>query len=206
MENQAIIFIPDISGFTKFVTKTEIEHSNHIISELIEVIINSNMLKLTISEIEGDAVLFYLKGNPPKIEEIINQSKRMFIDFHTNLNEMEWSALCKCGACSTASNLTLKFITHYGEIREVPIQKFTKLIGSDVILAHRLLKNNVPEREYILITDNYLKSQQSEFFIQEDWIDIKSNIEIVEDFGEINTKYIPLTPLKKLVPDAHRSQ
>jgi hypothetical protein len=206
MENQAVIFIPDISGFTKFVTETEIEHSNHIISELIEVIINSNMLKLTISEIEGDAVLFYLKGKPLRMEEIINQSKKMFIDFHTNLHEMEWNASCKCGACSTASNLTLKFITHYGEIREVAIQNFTKLIGSDVILAHRLLKNNVPEREYILITDNYLKIQKKEFVIQEDWIDIKSNIEIVEDFGEINTKYIPLTPLKKLGPHAHRSR
>ena len=35
MENSAFIFIPDISGFTKFITQTEIKHSNHIISELV---------------------------------------------------------------------------------------------------------------------------------------------------------------------------
>ena len=200
MENQAMIFMPDISGFTKFVTETEIEHSNHIISELIEIIINSNMLELKISEIEGDAILFYFLGKPPKAEEIINQSKRMFIDFHAELKAMERSIVCECGACTTASNLTLKFITHYGMCREVPIQNFTKLIGSDVILAHRLLKNNVPEREYILLSENYLKSQQSELVIQKDWIDIKSNIEILENFGQISTKYIPLAPLRKLVP------
>ena len=44
MENFALLYIPDISGFTKFVTQTEIEHSNGTISELIEVIIKSNML------------------------------------------------------------------------------------------------------------------------------------------------------------------
>ena len=36
--------------------------------------------------------------------------------------------------------------------------------------------------------------------MQEDWIKIKQSIEVLEDFGEINTKYIPLTPLKTFVP------
>ena len=200
MEDQALIFIPDISGFTKFVTKCEINHTNHIISNLINIILDSNPLELKVSEIEGDAVLFYFKGMPPKKEEIIQQSKRMFIDFHTNLKAMERNFFCKCGSCTTASNLTLKFIVHYGICKEVPIHNSTKLIGSDVILAHRLLKNNVPEREYILLSENILKSQQSELIIEEDWVDMKSNIENFEDFGEIKTKYIPLSPLRRLIP------
>jgi Protein of unknown function (DUF2652) len=200
MENQALIFIPDISGFTKFVTDCKIDHSNHIISNLINIILNSNLLELKVSEIEGDAVLFYSKGTPPTKEEIIQQSKRMFINFHTNLKAMESNFFCKCGSCTTASDLTIKFIAHYGVCKEVPIHNSTKLIGSDVILAHRLLKNNVPESEYILLSEKYLKSQQSELIIEEDWVDIESNIENVEDFGEIRTKYIPLSPLKRLRP------
>jgi len=39
MENQALIFIPDISGFTKFVTDCKIDHSNQIISNLINIIL-----------------------------------------------------------------------------------------------------------------------------------------------------------------------
>lgn len=200
MENQALIFIPDISGFTKFVTKCEINHTNHIISNLINIILDSNPLELKLSEIEGDAVLFYSKGTPPKKEEIIRQSKRMFINFHTNLKSMERNFFCKCGTCTTASNLTLKFIAHYGVCKDVPIHNSTKLIGSDVILAHRLLKNNVPEREYILFSEKYLKSQQSKLIIEDDWVDIKSNIENFENFGEIRTKYIPLSPLKRWIP------
>jgi len=199
MENQALIFIPDISGFTKFVTKCEINHTNHIISNLINIILDSNPLELKVSEIEGDAVLFYFKGVPPKKEEIIQQSKRMFIDFHTNLKAMERNFFCKCESCTTASNLTLKFIVHYGVCKEVPIHNSTKLIGSDVILAHKLLKNNIPEREYILLSEKYLKSQQSKLIIEEDWVDIKSNIENFENFGEIRTKYIPLSPLRRLI-------
>ena len=85
LDNSGLIFIPDISGFTEFVTQTEIQHSNHIISELIEVIINANELNLKISEIEGDAILYYKPGEPPTIAQIFNQSKKMFIDFHSQL-------------------------------------------------------------------------------------------------------------------------
>lgn len=201
MENLVLLYIPDISGFTKFVTQTEIDHSKGIISDLIEIIINSNTLELKVSEIEGDAVLFYLMGKPPTMGEIINQSKRMFIDFHVNLKVMEREFDCECRACTTVSDLTLKFITHYGVCREVAIQNFTKLIGSDVVLAHRLLKSSVPGKEYILFSEKYLESQQSELTIREDWIKIKPHNEIFENFGEINTRYIPLTPLRKLVPE-----
>ncbi|HKH62865.1 MAG TPA: DUF2652 domain-containing protein, partial [Flavitalea sp.] len=69
MDNSGLIFIPDISGFTSFVNNTEIEHSRFIIEELLETIINSNQLGLNISEIEGDAVLFYKFGDPPKVQE-----------------------------------------------------------------------------------------------------------------------------------------
>ena len=59
---------------------------------------------------------------------------------------------------------------------------------------------SVPGREYILLSEKYLESQHSKLRIQEDWIIINQNTEVFEDFGEINTKYISLTPLKNLIP------
>ena len=56
MPSKSLLFVPDITGFTKFVNNTEIDHSQHIISELLENIIDSNQLDLEVSEIEGDAV------------------------------------------------------------------------------------------------------------------------------------------------------
>ncbi|MDX1410162.1 MAG: DUF2652 domain-containing protein, partial [Saprospiraceae bacterium] len=54
-----LLFIPDISGFSKFVKHNEIRHSQHIVEELLEAIIDANEIGLEISEIEGDAILFY---------------------------------------------------------------------------------------------------------------------------------------------------
>ena len=37
-----LLFVPDISGFTRFVNETEISHSRHIIAELLETLIDAN--------------------------------------------------------------------------------------------------------------------------------------------------------------------
>ncbi|MCP5063658.1 MAG: DUF2652 domain-containing protein [Ignavibacteriae bacterium] len=205
MQNKAFIYIPDISGFTKFITETEISHSEHIISELLGVILDSNILNLNVSEIEGDAVLFYKLDSPPSLAEIYQQSKEMFINFHSYLKQIEKDTICQCGACKTASNLTLKFIGHLGDFKEVSIQSFTKLIGSDVILAHRLLKNNVQSKEYLLFTDSYLKFQDESKLPFEDDLKFEKNVENFENFGEISTKFINFSCLLKLIPKSSES-
>src|SRR5438876_11026960 len=111
----ALLFIPDISGFTQFVNDTEISHSQHIIQELLETLIESNRLDMKISEIEGDAIFFYKNGQP-KPSEIVEQCKQMFIDFHQQLRKYDLSRICDCGACSSANRLTLKIVAHQGNI------------------------------------------------------------------------------------------
>src|SRR5512138_3180348 len=82
MQNQGLLFIPDISGFTRFVNEIEIGHSRIIIQQLLEVLINANEMKLQISEIEGDAILFYKYGEPENPEVIYRQVEKMFSSFH----------------------------------------------------------------------------------------------------------------------------
>jgi hypothetical protein len=200
MENTALIFIPDISGYTEFVTQTEIKHSNHIISELLEVILNANQIKLEVSEIEGDAVLFYRKGDPPKLEELISQVKRMFIDFHTHLKIIQRDNVCQCGACRTATNLSLKFIAHYGVLQETVIQNFVKIMGSDVILAHRLLKNTIDEKEYMLATDYYLSTQDNNSGTLENWVNFLEKSESFNNFPEIKIQYTSLLKVLEEIP------
>ncbi len=154
MDTKGLLFIPDISGFTKFVNQTAIEHSKHIIEELLDTIINANRLGLQVSEIEGDAILFYKFGEAPPLKELRDQVEAMFIAFHRHLKNYETRRICNCGACCTAVNLTLKFISHAGEFTGYQVKDFYKLLGKDVILAHQLLKNDIPEHEYWLATDS----------------------------------------------------
>jgi len=201
MENPALIFIPDISGFTEFITQTEIKHSNHIITELVEIIVAANRLNLTVSEIEGDAVLFYRKGEPPTLQELIEQVKNMFLDFHTHLKVIQRDNVCQCGACSSAINLSLKFIIHYGQLSETVIQNFTKIIGSDVILAHRLLKNNIGETEYMLLTDKYFQTQEINEQQLEAWVDFNEHTEEYTNFEKTEIKFALLSEIRKEVSE-----
>jgi hypothetical protein len=153
MAEQAIILIPDISGFTGFTSATEIDHAAHIITELLELIVASNDTDFTLAEIEGDAVLFYRKGAPLQRERLVEQCLRMFSTFHRQLMVIERDRVCQCGACQGATNLTLKFIAHYGYIKEIKVAQFVKATGIDMIVAHRLLKNDVGSDEYILMTE-----------------------------------------------------
>jgi Protein of unknown function (DUF2652) len=153
MAEQAIILIPDISGFTGFTSATEIDHAAHIITELLELIVASNETDFTLAEIEGDAVLFYRKGEPLRRGQLVDQCLRMFSNFHRQLMVIERDTVCQCGACQTASKLTLKFIAHFGYIKEIKVAQFVKATGIDMIVAHRLLKNDIGSDEYILMTE-----------------------------------------------------
>jgi hypothetical protein len=196
-----LIFIPDISGFTQFVKHNAISHSQHIVEELLEILIDANEIDLQISEIEGDAILFYRQGQKPTAAEILAQVQRMYVKFHTHLKKYETHRICQCGACSSANALALKFILHFGEIAQKNVKNFTKLFGSDLILAHRLMKNKVKEEEYVLFTHQLLNACSA-------WVEMKQAAWAQPREGEGTydgdlTKYcyLPLDPLSGLVPE-----
>jgi hypothetical protein len=201
-DSHSLLFIPDISGFTKFVTATEIEHSQHIIAELLEIIIDSNELGLTVSEIEGDAVLFYEYKNVPALDKILSQTRKMFLAFHGQLVGLEKHRVCDCGACSTASRLTLKIVAHAGNFTLIKVKDRQKPYGPDVILVHRLLKNNIDNDEYLLITDNSFASiTDNDLDTHREWARLETGSCSYESLGEINYKYIPLSPLLDYMPE-----
>jgi hypothetical protein len=196
MENRGLIFIPDISGFTRFINDIEIEHGRLIIQELLEAIVSSNKIGLEISEIEGDAILFYRFGKSPELTEIYKQVEMMFCEFHKRLIEYDLRKFCQCGACITAIDLSLKVITHYGEFTGYSVRNFNKLIGKDIIVAHQLLKNDIKQHEYWLVTaslsGNNLPGDTAGWM---KWQESKKQIEN----GEIAFHYAQLSPLKETI-------
>ncbi|MCE7994493.1 MAG: DUF2652 domain-containing protein [Roseivirga sp.] len=191
---QATILIPDISGYTRFLTKTELSHSTHIINELLQVIADSIQHRFTLAEIEGDALLTYAKGRVPQ-EEIEAVCREAFLNFHYFLKVIERDSVCRCGACQGSSNLSLKFVVHYGYFDEIRIAQFTKLSGPDMVIAHRLLKNSIPDTEYVLLTDDYLKNNEidnSEF----EWV---QSADLYNVIGNVSYQYASLGHLRSQV-------
>ncbi|WP_299272258.1 DUF2652 domain-containing protein [uncultured Psychroserpens sp.] len=191
MTQNAILFIPDISGFTEFVHNTDIYHSRHIISELLELLIDHNNMGLELAEIEGDALFLYKLEDQVDLNKIREQVKDMYLAFHKHLKRYEFQRICNCGACSSAYNLSLKFIVHYGEIEFITIKDIKKPYGSNVIKVHRLLKNKVPLEEYAMFTETLIPET----------LDASLNM-LTEtyDFGNIKISYEPLEHLKSLLP------
>ena len=150
--NEVLFFIPDLGGFTKFIAETEIQHSQHIVKELLEILVDANTLGMKVSEFEGDAVLFYRNGAPPSLVQLVQQARKMYLDFHTRLKKFEYARVCQCGACSGASGITLKMVAHFGSSGTMQVKNHLKFIGKDIIIAHRLLKNSVNVPEYLLVT------------------------------------------------------
>ena len=111
MSQNAILFIPDISGFTEFVHHTAINHSKHIISELLELPIDANNMGLELVEIEGDALFLYKLEDKIDTKVLENQIESMYLAFHTHLKRYEYQRICHCGACSSAYNLKIKFVS-----------------------------------------------------------------------------------------------
>lgn len=172
-EREGLIFIPDISGFTKFVHDMDAKLGKEIVSELLSIILNHNRLNLKVSEIEGDAVLFYRYGTLPSLEELMDQYERMLIAFRKKLTEFMSQRKID------DLNLSLKLIVHAGIISEYKLYGFKKLYGDAVIQAHQLLKNNIPSHNYILITSEFLDKigrHTSEDLVLPRWISKESSI------------------------------
>ena len=198
MTEKMLFFIPDISGFTNFVKHVEVDHSRHIISEILEMIIDANELGMEVAEVEGDAVFFYKKGGLPSSDKVIEQVKKMYVKFHEHLKLYETRRICQCGACSSAVDLTLKFVLHEGEGNMIKVKNELKPYGEDVIKIHRLLKNSVESNEYLLFTTDLLKSIKKGI-VEQEWLKSEKGGDIYGELGQIDYESIDLGFLKKQV-------
>tara|TARA_R110000868_G_scaffold176501_1_gene414206 strand:+ start:733 stop:1377 length:645 start_codon:yes stop_codon:yes gene_type:complete len=191
---QALILIPDISGFTKYIASCDIDHSQDKIALLLESILENNTLDFKISEIEGDAILFYSFDFPYSSMEIIRQCQLMFDKFHQRIDEFKLSK-CMCGSCQKLYELSLKFVLHFGQLGSVMVKDYCKLFGKDLIIAHRLLKNKISLNEYILLTENFSNQfplRDTHFNDHTELVNIIFNI---EDIGDIGITYFDLKVL-----------
>jgi len=200
---KSILFLPDISGFTNFVHQTEVSHQEHIIGELLELLIDGEELKMTLADIEGDALFYYKENQLPSPEALMRQIRQLFIRFHSHLRLYDKQRLCQCGACSSATGMTLKFFVHAGELNFINVKGERKPHGQDVILAHRIMKNSVPTDAYALLTNKVFEA----WGIEPEELELPEGMELVRgsddfgatDVGKVDYYYVHLSELKRFV-------
>jgi hypothetical protein len=156
---QAVLVLADISGYTSFITnrETSLLHAEQIITALLEAMIDRTEHPLTLNKLEGDAALFWAEAGEDRaaaMRDALVQVQALFAAFDAKLAQLGAErANCTCDACANISGLRIKAFVHCGEIAVKQVRQFEELAGEDVILVHRLMKNHLPEREYVLLSE-----------------------------------------------------
>ena len=197
------LVLADISGYTSFVASTELEHSQAILAELLELMVSRFQPTMTISKLEGDAVFAYApKGVFARGETLVDFIESVYVAFRDKRLSIKRTTTCNCNACRSIPSLDLKFILHCGDYIQQTVADIKELVGSDVNLIHRLTKNHVTQatgwRAYMLFTEQCLNQ------IGLNLADAYIQMEEYEFFGEIKTFNVNLHQRYKEITEARR--
>jgi hypothetical protein len=158
MANKGYFIITDISGYTEYLTKSELEHAHAALQGLFDAQLANINFPLHISGFRGDAIFMYIPEtefvNPQSLVEVLDNQ---YIVFSETLQQMVLNTTCQCNACKNIKSLDLKAAVHYGEYMVQKLGGKEELLGADVIVPHRMLKNHVIEETgveaYVLFSD-----------------------------------------------------
>lgn len=198
---RSILLIADIGGYTRFMRthRMSLAHAQEMVASLLEAVIDaSGPLKL--AKLEGDAAFLYV---PIESDTQLTSVGRTVADirraFLARQQEIATNRLCSCHGCVEVDSLNLKFVAHVGEVAFQKVKRHTELAGMDVILVHRMLKNEVPAREYLLMTEELLRNLEPGLG--------RSARALLHDFegiGPTQTHYLDLAEMAADLPPAQR--
>src|SRR4030095_7466086 len=148
------LILADISGFTAFVTATELEHGAEVTGVLLDGVMAALAPPFEIQELEGDAVFALVSDEAQTAAQraLLESFNRAFAAFSERQREIALDMSCSCRACRGVLGLSLKLIVHHGSFMRQVVRGRSRVAGPDIILAHRFLKNDVEPRTYVLFT------------------------------------------------------
>lgn len=197
MPAEGTFVLADISGYTSFLTGVAIEHAKEITSDLFKAILKANQGRWKVANVEGDCIFFYREGRESP-DALLSHVKLLHERFCDRVIDIALASSCSCGACSRTNRLTMKFVAHTGEFETQEIGGRKELIGVDIVVAHRLLKNSVPLEEYLLL------SKQCGDRIDEVELPVSEGRDEYEAVGLVEYTYLDMEPLRKAIEERNR--
>ncbi len=148
--------IADISGYTNYLVGVELEHANDILTDLMGAVVSALRPNFKLAKLEGDAAFMFMVAERIDGTMLLDTIERCYLGFRRRRRDVRQATSCACNACVRIPDLDLKFVVHFGQAIEQKVYGRRELVGPDVIVVHRLLKNSVVERlgfrAYALLT------------------------------------------------------
>lgn len=144
--HQGFLLISDISGYTTYLNESELEHAKETLTDLLQLLVEKTRPPLVISRLAGDAVISYcLRDSFILGQTFVESIEDSYVAFRKAINLMVLNNTCQCNACMNVNQLDLKFFVHHGQFAIQHIGGHDELVGPNVNIIHRLLKNSVSE-------------------------------------------------------------
>jgi len=141
----ACLLIADISGYTGYLSGVELAHADDILADLMDTIVSSLQPGFRLAKLEGDAAFTFALTEKIDGSLLLDTIERCYFAFRRRRRDVGQATSCQCNACVRIPDLNLKFVVHHGRILRQRVAGHEELLGPDVIVAHRLLKNRVVE-------------------------------------------------------------
>ena len=164
------LILADIGGYTSFLRAVAVAHEHDafaggnipaayaMMSSLLVGIVEHLVPPFTLSKLEGDAVFAYAPDiqSVPYGAALREAIDACYTDFRRRIATANENWNCTCEACLRIDQLDLKFILHAGSFVIQEIAGNRELVGPEVVIAHRLLKNDaeatIGQPAYLLVT------------------------------------------------------
>lgn len=154
---RACLLIADISGYTSYLAGVELDHAQDILADLINTVVTTLRPTFRLAKLEGDAAFMEAPEADVDGSLLLDVIERCYFGFRRRRRDVRQATSCECDACIRIPDLNLKFVAHTGLIVRQDMAGLEELIGRDVIVVHRLLKNTVTEvtdaSAYALLSD-----------------------------------------------------
>ena len=180
----ACFVIADISGYTHFVSGVELDHAQDIIADIMDTLVKALRPSFRLAKFEGDAAFVYTLADKVDGSLLQDSIEAAYFAFRKRLRNIKQANSCECQACSWMQSLDVKFVVHHGEFIRQKMSGREELAGRDVILVHRLLKNDVGKtfgpRAYALFSDACVRAMGIDAKAQ----GLVEHAETIEHIGE----------------------
>ena len=156
-QGRGCLLLADISGYTDYVTASPLEYAEDVVADVSKTVVSRLEAVIRINKLEGDAAFGYALDGELDATMLLDVIEDCYFAFRGRLRGIEHAVSCDCAACTRVADLDLKFVVHHGAFVRRTGARGEELTGRDVIVVHRLLKNEVTARlglrAYALITD-----------------------------------------------------
>lgn len=137
------LLLADLTGYTAYLSQSEIEHAPVIAGDLLETVIGRLEPPYRLAKLEGDAAFLFVEDGRAEAVLLLDSIEAAYLAFRRRLRSIEGATTCDCKSCGLAPRLNLKLFLHHGVYVHTSVAGRDELAGADVILAHRLLKGRV---------------------------------------------------------------